>query len=449
MKKRCLMLAAAIFLPSILASQPAVSPESEIWRGTAEQRLWGLMTVWAQTKFSFPHIERLKEISWDETARSFIPRVLAAPDEKAYFDALAELAALLGDSHTEVIPPWGPFTPGYDNPPIEAKVIDERFYIVRTGQSEEIARFGIVPGMEILSVAGIPVREYFRDTVLKYHTRGSEAADRAVLPFYLLYGPRGEKVRLELMGSAARTRTVELTRNSATRGAPFSYAFVEHAMASGIDFARLPGDVLYIDLPNFQEENGGIRDGFLDLIDAMDLSAVEGMIIDLRYNLGGSEAVMRPIVASLIDSAAEAPPKIYYSYSAAHLPWGKEPVSWKTQRGRVEPREGRRYLGPLALLIGPCTHSSAEDMVIELAQAGRCVTVGEPTAGGAGGSLSFPLPGGGMFQVSTFKSTWPDGTEYMNAGIVPDIFVSPSLRDILSGADPVLETALRALKERP
>ena len=77
------------------------------------------MTIWAQTKFGFPHQERLQALDWDNKVLGFIPRVLEAEDVNSYYEALMEMTALLQDSHTEVIPPWGRFIPGFDIPPIE------------------------------------------------------------------------------------------------------------------------------------------------------------------------------------------------------------------------------------------------------------------------------------------------------------------------------------------
>ena len=142
------------------------------------------------------------------------------------------------------------------------------------------------------------------------------------------------------------------------------------------------------------------------------------MIIDLRYNLGGSHNIMHPIVSCLIDSTVKTPLQHYLQYSPAPTTWGKnEAFVFKTLDWEVTPRDGKRYLGPLVVLIGPITHSSGEDMIIELSQTGRCITVGEPTAGGAGGRFPFSLPGGGEFKVSTFKATYPDRKEYMDSGI--------------------------------
>ena len=93
------------------------SPRNEEWTGTAEQKLWGLMTIWAQTKFAFPHTERLREVDWDQEAQEFVSRVIAAKDIEGYYKLLMELVTQLRDSHTYVVPPWARLTPGYDMPP--------------------------------------------------------------------------------------------------------------------------------------------------------------------------------------------------------------------------------------------------------------------------------------------------------------------------------------------
>jgi len=443
----CLIL--CIFSATTVTAQPhPQAGNNNKWTGTAEEKLWGLMTIWAQTKYAFPYRDRLNELDWDGTVRSFIPRVMAAEDEDDYYKLLMELVALLRDSHTEVIPPWGRFTPGYDIIPIEVMVIDDKFYIVRTGNTEEIARQNISPGMEILEVGdGVPVRQYFEDTVLKYHSRGSKRTDETVLLFYLFYGPQNSTVKLTVRDRDGAQRTIELTRNATSGdGAPFFYTFVQHSFAETIESRLLPDGILYVNLPNFQNENTGIRDDFLKLIDTTDLSAVKGMIIDVRYNLGGSHSILHPIVGCLIDSPVSTPAEHYLQYTAAKFRGGdSQAYTWNTQTWEVAPRDGVRYLGPLVALIGPCTHSSGEDMIIELSQTGRCVTIGEPTAGGAGDRLTSLLPGGGQFTVSTFKSTYPDGREYMAAGIQPDFEINRTITDIIDGNDRVLKKAIEVI----
>lgn len=428
--------------------QVVLSQDSDRWNGTTEQKVSGLMTIWAQTKFSFPHRARLDEINWDSTVQSFIPKAIEAADVKSYYNILLELTALLNDSHTEVIPPWGRFMPDYDIPPIEIGLIDEKFYILRTGNTEEIKIQEIVPGLEILEVNdGITVKKFFDENVLKYHSRGSRQADYSALLYYLLYDHKDKKARIKVRDLNNEIRNIEISRNANSgEGKPFLYNFIKYLFAGTIESRIQADSIVYINLPNFESNNKNVRDDFIKLIDELDLSAVKGMIIDLRYNMGGSHSIMQPIVSCLIDEPVKSPTNHYFHYTAANIPWQKPAISWDKKEQVIMPREGKRYNGPIALLIGPYTHSSSEDMVIELSQRENCVTIGEPTSGGAGGKLSFPLPGGGKFNTSTFKATYPDGKEYMFKGIQPDILIYKTLSDVIKDQDPVKDKALKVLK---
>lgn len=445
MKKKIFLIIIFLFNLNILqAQQQHNSSENYEWQGTSAEKVWGLMTIWAQIKFAFPHRDRLQNLDWDNKVQEFIPKVLSTNNLGSYYKVLMELTALLRDSHTEVLPPWGRFTPGFDIPPIEIKVINDKFFIIRTGNTDEIKSNNIHPGMEILEVGeGIPIQYFFEKYVLKYHSRGSKHANETVLLFYLFYGPQESKVRLKVKDTNEKVRIIELTRNaSSADNPPFMYSFVKYSFANTIESHILPGGILYVNLPNFQSENTKIRDNFLKLIDETDFTAIKGIIIDVRYNLGGSHDILHPIVSCLIDSTVRTPTNHYLEYAGARFSGGnKQLFKWKSQDWSVLPRNGKRYSGPLAILVGPYTHSSGEDLVIELSQRSNCVTIGQNTAGGAGGRYTFSLPGGGKFTMSTFKATYPDGTEYMETGIQPDIEIHPNLDDTIRGNDIVLKRA--------
>ena len=437
------LLICCLFTSILFPQQKQQAVNNKKWTGTSDQKIWGLMTVWAQTKFAFPHTKRLQELGWDEKVQEFIPRVLEAESMDSYYKVLMELVALLKDSHTYITPPCGRMIPGYDIPPVEIQVIDDKFFISRTGESYELISERIYPGLEILEIANVPIRKFFNEKILKYYTRGSKQADEAVLVFYLLYGPKEEKVRLKIKDTNGGIRTVELTRNSMGNDSrPFLYRFIENMFTPTIKSKILEGGIFYIHIPNFQNENKQINLDFEKLIDTLSISKCKGLIVDVRNNLGGSDAIASRIVSCLIDTPVKSPVNHYFYYVPANIPWGRESVSWTSRDWEIKPREGKRYLGPLVVLTGPATHSSAEDFVIELKQTGRTIIVGEKTSGGAGGTLAFTLPGGGEFALSTFKATYPDGREYMKVGIQPDVRVKVKLDDIVHGHDNVLERGI-------
>jgi len=74
------------------------------------------------------------------------------------------------------------------------------------------------------------------------------------------------------------------------------------------------------------------------------------------------------------------------------------------------------------------------------------VKIGENTFGSTGQPFQFDLPGGGSARICTKKDTYPDGREFVGYGIKPDIEVKKTVKDYLSGKDPVLKAAPNYLK---
>jgi C-terminal processing protease CtpA/Prc len=86
-------------------------------------------------------------------------------------------------------------------------------------------------------------------------------------------------------------------------------------------------------------------------------------------------------------------------------------------------------------------------MAFELMQRGPLI--GEPSGGSTGNPLQFELPGGGKARICAKRDTYPDGRSFVGKGIAPDILVAPTVADVRSGRDPVLERALETLVGNP
>jgi C-terminal processing protease CtpA/Prc len=447
--KRCFAILVGAALAACVPGGPGwaqpAAPSDDAWTGAADQKLWGLMTVWAEVKYTFPHFDRMPDLDWDRTVQGYIPRVLAAEDMDAYYAELLELVALLRDGHTVIVPPWGYLKPDHDLAPIEVRVLDDRFYVDRVGERPELAEQDIGPGAEILEIEGSPASEYFADKVLRYHAQSSKQGDEAFFTVYLLFGPAGGQTALRIQDPDGREREVTVTRDAMSGAPPFMTRLVANIFAGPTIRTRmLPGGVQYVEIPNFDHQQAS-RD-FAALVDSLDDTALRGMIIDLRYNMGGSSAIVEPMVACLIDRPVSTPVMKFRHFVGAHEAWGNAPV-WETASGEIQPREGKRYLGPLVLLTGGLTNSSAEDFVIELRDGGRATVVGQTTAGSAGNALESALPGGGTLRVATFTALIPGGEEYVGVGVAPDVEVWPTREDLAAGRDVVLERALELLRE--
>jgi carboxyl-terminal processing protease len=187
-------------------------------------------------------------------------------------------------------------------------------------------------------------------------------------------GPKGSVVRLQLLSkSAAATgsaREVALVRNEIK---------LEDQAAKGFvldDLANAPGiRVGVIEIPafyrDFQAEGTGDRDfrsttrDVRKLIDDLVMQGVEGIVIDVRGNGGGSLAEATSLTGLFIDKGPV--------------------VQVKDAFGKIEvekdPEPGVAYHGPLAVLVDRDSASASEIFAGAIQDYGRGLVIGEPTFG--------------------------------------------------------------------
>lgn len=399
------------------------------------------MQIWSEVKFNFAFFDRLPDLDWDAEVQKRIPEVHAAPDMVAYYQVLQELVSLLNDGHT-VVMFSREIRASLDTPPLELGMIEEKIVIVRAGGTQEIREQNIHPGLEIVAVDGCPAGEYLHAHAIRYYKGGTPQWGNAFGLFNLLQGPKNETVNLMLNDSSGKSSFVHLTRNSEIgNGQTFKHRILDH---EPLLEKKTIGGIVYFRLSTFDDER--IVDEFNREFDHLDLETVTGMIIDIRFNIGGETGIAFSVLSRLIDRPLEAAKWRTRKYLPAYRAWGN-PEEWlEEQMLPVQPYPGPRYTGPLAVLIGPHTFSSAEDFLVPLAYSKRGMLIGEKTAGSTGQPLRVLLPGGGYCLICTIQSTFPDGREFVGYGIESDIVVHPTQKDIFEDRDPVLEEAIQNLK---
>ena len=104
--------------------------------------------------------------------------------------------------------------------------------------------------------------------------------------------------------------------------------------------------------------------------------------------------------------------------------------------------DGSRYARPVYVLISARTCSAAEDFLIPLKVQKRATLVGEATCGSSGQPLFFSIYGADV-RICTKWDRFPDGTEFVGVGVLPDVEVSRTKEDVASGRDAVLNAAIQ------
>jgi C-terminal processing protease CtpA/Prc len=302
--------------------------------------------------------------------------------------------------------------------------------------TEELQRLGIRPGLTVTQIDGRPVAElveYWR--ALK--TGSTRHATDRLAYFRILTGPRASQVSVVLEEPNGASRQVQLTRseryfNDTNLDPPVMH--VTRAMDGGI---------AYFQANQMRPEVG---DAFARFIDGT--ADLKGLILDLRYNGGGSDQVSFDMVSRLIDRPLDGPIYEVTSYRTDRRAFRQPQEVIRTQP-RVTVAAGRRFTGPLIVLIGAQTHSATESgFLAVIRQRPGTTLMGEPTAGSTGQPLAFALPGNALGVVCSLRSLTPDGRAFVGIGFAPDVSARLTREDLLLGRDSTIDAAVARLRAR-
>jgi carboxyl-terminal processing protease len=236
-------------------------------------------------------------------------------------------------------------------------------------------------------------------------------------------GPKGSMVRLEILpkasGSGGRAREVSLVRNEIRLEDQAAKSYILDASADSGASAR----IAVIEIPafyrDFRAESEGSRDftsttrDVRRLIKDLKRDGIDGLVVDLRGNGGGSLTEATSLTGLFIDEG----PVVQVKDAL-----GKVDVE-------VDPDPGVVYSGPLAVLVDRNSASASEIFAGAIQDYGRGVIIGEPTFGKGTVQtlidLDRYLPGDGS-QLGRLRLTMAEffrvsGGSTQLKGIEPDI----------------------------
>jgi len=186
-------------------------------------------------------------------------------------------------------------------------------------------------------------------------------------------GPKGSVVRLQLLkpstGSDSRPREVSLVRNEIKLEDQAAKSYlIEPNQTGGTRIGVIEVPAFYRD---FRAESDGEKDfrsttrDVAGLIEELKRKGVDGIVVDLRGNGGGSLAEATSLTGLFIDTGPV--------------------VQVKDAFGKVEveedPDPGIAYAGPLAVLVDRYSSSASEIFAGAIQDYGRGLILGEPTFG--------------------------------------------------------------------
>ena len=426
------LLDEALALQKVFDSEALATPYQPNL-STAE-KVAGLSRMWMEAKYNFAYFDHIPALDWDQLYLGYLARVQATASTLAYFRVLQEFYAQLHDGHTDVWANDGPLADSvYGRPPFSAQLVAGRVLVQRV-RHDSLQRTGIVPGLEIVRVDGLPVVAYAERYVRPYQSGSTpQNVDVQTYNYNLLRGAKARPVQVEFRDARGRSFTRVLPRRGYGKLTPIA----------PVQLRFLPGNVAYLQMNEFETDAGFRR--FVAAFDS--IKATKALIIDLRQNGGGSTSNGSRILNYLTDKPYLLGRYTSRTYSAVGRARGQgvrfelvDTANYSSPAGG-----GRYYDKPVAVLVGGATFSAAEDFCAAYVGLKRGALVGEPTGGSTGQPLSFALPGGIMARVCTKRDAYPDGTEWNGQGIQPTLLVRPTVAALAAGQDPVLAAALRQL----
>jgi len=167
-----------------------------------------------------------------------------------------------------------------------------------------------------------------------------------------------------------------------------------------------------------------------------DLQDTSAMIIDIRFNGGGSDAISLAIANYFTDEERLVVSKTARSFAG----------ETNVVEAFISPANESLYLQPIVIIAQSGTASAAEIFMMAMNALPNVTLVGENSSGIFSNKLEKSLPNGWEFTLSNEVYTDYMGMNYEGTGIPPDIEAATfSVEAITQGTDPAIEAALETL----
>jgi C-terminal peptidase prc len=371
--------------------------------------------VWALVRDNYVYAD-YRGLDWRAIRAEYEPRAVGAADPQAFYQAVEEMIARLGDDHSR-------FESPQEVAEEQARSAGELSYagigaaihvqpdggvITRLAPGGPAEMAGLRPRDVILAVGGV----VFTDTAA-FGPGGPLAAVR---------GTPGTQVALTVRSPGAAPREVVLTR----RVIP-SDAF------PAVEASRLPNtNVALLAITTFERPDTAelVRDQAEALLKA---GPLDGLIVDVRDNGGGYIDAMLDTIGLFVNGGTIGTSAGRKGSDKLIVPKGQT----------IEPLAGV----PIVVLIGEDTVSAAEMFAAGMRVVGRARIVGTPSAGNTENLLLHSFDDGSRLWLAEYAYRLPDGSLLEGHGLQPDRLVVAEWWRYPPADDPQVRAALEELRD--
>jgi len=382
-------------------------------------QLLALYRYWNMVYYFFPY-KSLTDADWNMVMKNQIPFFISATDKKSYWSAVRRLIAQIDDTHGVVWSSKPTKSLDYYRPPFKVSFLKNDTLVVTSyWNSDKVDSSGPHIGDIITHIDGKPV-SFWIDSLSPYYAASNHPVKLRQLSPHIC-GGNEPSVSISFISDGIPKEATIARYNIDELG----YVY----QTDSICYKDLGDSIGYVSMDD-------ITEAWVKRI-ADTLHSTKGLILDLREY--PNETINYKLYAILSDKS-----RPFFKATEANM---NNPGQFTFSKPVYTGKGKQAYPGKIAILINEESQSHAEFCTMMYRTLPNSIVIGNTTAGADGNVVGIQLPGGVCSYFSGIGIYYPDGTETQRVGIIPDIYVWPTVQGIRDGRDEILEKALEWLTE--
>ncbi len=413
-----------------LASVPPrehADPESPY--PSVDYRILAAYKMWASVRNFFAYRD-LMDGDWDDYFAEFLPKFIAAKDEREYNLAAAAALTHVDDTNAKIHSAELGRYFGIAAVGLRIRLVEKK-PVVTAILDDEATKAGVKVGDVVTSVDGEEIVGRIHREI-EYIPASTNQSLAVEVCKRLLNGPENSAAILSLESGDGNTRQVTLHRDT-------RFAAVPLMERPGEATRFLSKAIGYADLEKVKAEDlDGVFEKFANMT---------AIIFDLRGNIGFEPQMLASRLTAKPDTAGAivtGPITLRPDLPTAHT------LTDTASFFRVEtfpPHGETPYTGKTIAVIDERTIGRAEHLGLLLEAANNTTFVGSFSAGADGEVTQFSLPGGITYSFSTTDVRHGNGGKLQRLGLQVQEVTAPTVHSIRTGTDEALEKAMESVSQ--
>lgn len=394
-------------------------------------RFWIASRIYQMVTTRFAHMEALgPSYDFNKEYRHYLSSIAEVTTRLDFDKETSKLFASLHNGHTIFSDYWANCG---SHLPFEVNVIQGKWVVT-------VSHISSMPlGSELIALNHDEFSRW-ADRNIEFIAGSSLRSQRQELSYEGWLWPQHFTVTIQKPSKNIATITID-------RNIPISSNIKGHYKPSiGVGFTEITPAVTRIAVSGFDQPENELK-----MVEAVKKHVNSpALLFDLRQTKGG----IMPL--KLVLSLLEHPTKDMVAFTPQHIAVNDAyndmgmaevaffPNTWMRYGGEILNPESPIYHGKVFVLTDGGCASACEGFVMTMKSSQRAVILGEPTFGINGNRSEVGFPEEEMwFGVGTEDARWPDGSKFEGIGVIPDISISLTQEELVSGKDAVLEKAVK------